>query len=45
MNINSDKIQQVINNLMNYITPADYEAAKEYVANPEAFDLKKILNW
>ena len=30
---------------MNYITPADYEAAKAYVPNPEAYDFKKILNW
>jgi 6-phosphofructokinase 1 len=45
VNINSDKVQQVINNLMNYITPADYEAAKQYVANPEEYDFKKILNW
>jgi 6-phosphofructokinase 1 len=27
------------------ITPEDYEAAKAYVANPEAYDFKKILNW
>jgi 6-phosphofructokinase 1 len=30
---------------MHYITPEDYEAAKQYVANPEAYDFKKILNW
>ena len=23
----------------------DYEAAKQYVANPEAYDFHKILNW
>ena len=45
VDINSDKIQQVINNIMNYITPTDYEAAKAYVPNPEAYDFKKILNW
>ena len=45
VNIDSDKIQQVIDNLMNYITPADYEAAKAYVADPEVFDFKKSLNW
>jgi 6-phosphofructokinase 1 len=36
---------QVINNVMHYITAEDYEAAKQYVANPEAFDFHKILNW
>ena len=45
VNIESDKIQQVINNLLHYVTEADYEAAKAYVANPEAYDFKKILNW
>ena len=45
VNIESDKIQQVINNIMNYITEEDYEAAKKYVANPEAYDFRKILNW
>lgn len=45
VNIESDKIQQVIDNLMHYVTPADYEAAKAYVANPEAYDFKRILNW
>jgi 6-phosphofructokinase 1 len=45
VNIESDKIQQVINNIMNYITEEDYEAAKQYVANPEAYDFRKILNW
>jgi 6-phosphofructokinase 1 len=45
VNIESDKIQQVINNVMHYITEADYEAAKQYVANPEAYDFRKILNW
>lgn len=31
--------------LCHYITPADYEAAKEWVSNPEGYDFKKILNW
>ena len=45
VDINADKIHQVIDNLMHYITPADYEAAKAYVPNPEEYDFKKILNW
>jgi 6-phosphofructokinase 1 len=45
VNIESDKIMQVINNVMHYITEEDYEAAKQYVANPEAYDFHKILNW
>ena len=45
VNIHTDKVQQIFDNLMHYITPADYEAAKKYVANPEDFDFRKILNW
>ena len=45
VDINADKIHQVIDNLMHYITPADYEAAKAYIANPEEYDFRRILNW
>ncbi len=45
VDINADKIHQVIDNLMHYITPADYEAAKAYLPNPEEYDFKKILEW
>ena len=31
--------------ICHYITEADYEAAKKYVADPAAYDFKKILNW
>ena len=27
------------------VTEEDYEAAKQYVANPEEYDFRKILNW
>ncbi|MDR2891367.1 MAG: 6-phosphofructokinase [Alistipes sp.] len=40
-----DKVQGVVDNILNYITPADYEAARAYLANPEEFDFRKILNW
>jgi 6-phosphofructokinase 1 len=30
---------------LNYVTEEDYEAAKQYVANPEEYDFRKILNW
>ena len=33
------------NHICHFITPADYEAAKAYVPNPEEYDFKKILNW
>ena len=40
-----DKFQAVIDNILNYITPEDYEAAKAYVKTPADFDFHKILNW
>ena len=45
VNIHTDKAQNIIRYLMHYITPAEYEAAKEYVANPEEYDFIKMLNW
>ena len=45
VNIHTDKAQNIIRYLMHYITPADDEAAKEYVANPEEYDFIKMLNW
>jgi 6-phosphofructokinase 1 len=45
VNINSEKVQLVMNNNLHYITKEDYEAAKKFVPNPEEFDFYKILNW
>jgi 6-phosphofructokinase 1 len=45
VNMESDKVQAVLDNILNYITPEDYEAASAYVTNPEEFDFRKILNW
>ena len=45
VDMNSPKVRMVFNNLLHYITKADYEAAKKYVPNPEEYDFEKILNW
>ena len=45
VDINCQKSQLVLRNNMHFIHEADYEAAKQYVNNPEDFDLLKILNW
>ena len=45
VNVNSNKVQSYVNDIMDYITPADYEAAKKYLPNPEEYDFKRILNW
>ena len=44
VDIESDMAQLFINNLI-YIRERDYKEAKKYVANPEDYDVKKILNW
>ena len=45
VDIKSDKFSSVVENIINAVTPADYEAAKAYVENPEEYDFHKILNW
>jgi 6-phosphofructokinase 1 len=45
VNINSEKVQLVMNNNLHFITKEDYRAAKKYVQNPEEYDFYKILNW
>ena len=45
VNMNGEKAKLVFRDCLQYITPADYEAAKQYVSNPEDYDFKKILNW
>lgn len=43
--IEGERQQQIIENNLHFIEEADYEAAKEYVSNPEDYDFNKILNW
>jgi 6-phosphofructokinase 1 len=45
VNIDGGLARNYYGNICHYITPADYEAAKAFVANPEEYDFKKILNW
>lgn len=45
VNIDSEKVQLVLNNNLHFITKEDYRAAEKYVHNPEEFDFYKILNW
>ena len=45
VNIEGDEAQIVYKHLLNYITPHDYEAARQYLPNPEEYDFYKILNW
>ena len=45
VDIEGDQAQVVYKHLLNYITPRDYEGARQYVPNPEDYDFYKILNW
>jgi 6-phosphofructokinase 1 len=45
VNLESDRVQAIINNIMHYITKEDYEAARKFISNPEEYDFRKILNW
>ena len=45
VDLNSDKAQMVFNDGLQYIGPGDYEEAKKFVASPQEFDFRRILNW
>jgi 6-phosphofructokinase 1 len=45
VDINSQFVQSIMRHVMHFVTPDDYEAAKKFVPNPEAYDFKKILEW
>ncbi|MCD4773703.1 MAG: 6-phosphofructokinase [Bacteroidales bacterium] len=45
VNINSQKAAIVFEDGLQYISEADYEAAKKYVDDPEKYDFRKILKW
>jgi 6-phosphofructokinase 1 len=45
VDIEAQKPQSIINNILQYITESDYQAAREYVKYPEEYDFRKILNW
>ena len=45
VNIDGDMAKAIYKHIAQYITEEDYEAAKEFVPNPQDYDFKKILNW
>lgn len=45
VNIEGGIAQNYYQYICHYIGPEDYEAAKAYVSDPQAYDLSKILNW
>ncbi|MCB9014988.1 MAG: 6-phosphofructokinase [Lentimicrobiaceae bacterium] len=45
VNMEGQKSKMVFNDSLQYIEPADYEEARKYIADPENYDFRKILNW
>jgi len=45
VNINSQKVMMVYDHNMQFLTEADYEAARHYLPDPENYDFNRILNW
>lgn len=45
VDIDSPRVKLVLDNILNYIMPEDYDRAKIYVPNPEAYDMLNILQW
>ena len=45
VDINAGTAQNYYKYIAHYITPADYDAAREYVSNPEFYDFARILEW
>ena len=45
VNMNSQKANLVFNEGLQYLTPGDYEQAKEFISDPEHFDFRNTLLW
>ncbi|MGP1621843.1 MAG: 6-phosphofructokinase [Candidatus Cryptobacteroides sp.] len=45
VNIEDGVARNYYRHICNFITPKDYEAARQYIKNPEDYDFTKILNW
>ncbi len=45
VNMDSQKAKLIFEDSLQYLTKADYNAAKKYITNPEKYDFVKILSW
>lgn len=45
VDIHSDQFKIVVENILSYLTPEDYVAARKYVPDPENYDFYNILGW
>jgi len=45
VNINSENARMVLDEGLQYLTPGDYELAKEFLPDPSEYDFREILKW
>jgi 6-phosphofructokinase 1 len=45
VDVDSDLFSTIVDNILCYLTPDDYEAAGEFLPDPEAYDFCRILDW
>lgn len=45
VDMDSEKVKLVFNNGLQYIMPEDYQAARQWLSNPEEYDFRNILDW
>ncbi len=45
VNMDSQKAKLIFEDSLQYLTKADYDAAKKYIAKPDEYDFIKILSW
>jgi len=45
VDMENESVKTVFDDVLYYLTEDDYDAAREWLAEPEQFDYKKILNW
>lgn len=45
VDMEGEKVKMIFENGMQYLTKEDYEAARNYLQNPEEYDFYKILGW
>jgi ATP-dependent phosphofructokinase / diphosphate-dependent phosphofructokinase len=45
VDMDGEKTKMIFENGLQYLGPDDYDAAREYISNPEDYDFRRILNW
>jgi len=45
VNMESERARIIFEDGLQYLTPGDWEDAKQYIENPKYYDFREILNW